>query len=342
MYIKIMSYKNKYIFYWLMLITILVGLMIIIGGLTRLTDSGLSITKWDLFTGIFPPINDDDWNKLFLLYKAIPEYKLVNYSMTIEQFKVIFWWEYAHRLLGRFVGIFYLVPLIYFTLKNQIKKDSLFYYYLIFILIVIQGVMGWYMVKSGLTTRTDVSHYRLALHLTLAFIIFSLIFWNLLRISNFVKKYSSKKIPFRLPEIFFLLLLLQISVGALVSGLDAGKIYQTWPLMNSNYFPDDSNFGDLFSADVLNNPSLLQFIHRNIAYLIFSFFLLIIFVVHKEKNLNFFKKTIHIILLLLMIQILLGILTVISGAQVLLASTHQISSIFLVLSSIYLIEKNSN
>ena len=165
---------NIYISYWLLLITFLVALMIFVGGLTRLTDSGLSITRWDLISGILPPLSLNDWEISFSLYKQIPEYKLLNSSMTLEQFKTIYWWEYIHRLLGRFVGLSYLIPLLFFTFKKVIKKNSLISLYLILFLIVFQGFIGWYMVKSGLTERIDVSHYRLSLHLTLAFIIYIL------------------------------------------------------------------------------------------------------------------------------------------------------------------------
>ena len=170
--------KNIYISYWLLLITILVAFMIFIGGLTRLTDSGLSITKWDVISGILPPMSLDDWEKSFGLYKEIPEYKLLNSSMTLDQFKTIYWWEYFHRLLGRIIGLFYLIPLIYFTFKKSIKNNSLISLYSILVLLIFQGFIGWYMVKSGLTERTDVSHYRLSLHLTLAFVIFILLLWN--------------------------------------------------------------------------------------------------------------------------------------------------------------------
>ena len=174
MYISIVIEENKnvYVSYWLLLITFLVALMIVIGGLTRLTDSGLSITKWDLFSGIVPPLYINDWEKLFSLYKEIPEFKLLNSTITLNEFKPIFWWEYIHRLLGRLVGLFYLIPLLLLTFKKKIKKNSLISLYLILLLILFQGFIGWYMVKSGLTERTDVSHYRLSLHLTLAFIFF--------------------------------------------------------------------------------------------------------------------------------------------------------------------------
>ena len=164
--------NNKFISLWLLLITFLVALIIIVGGLTRLTDSGLSITKWNLFTGIFPPISPNDWEKSFSLYKKIPEYKLLNSSMSLEQFKIIYWWEYVHRLLGRAIGLLFLLPLVYLTIKKKLSKKNIISFYFILLLMLLQGFVGWYMVKSGLVDRTDVSQYRLSLHLTLAIIIF--------------------------------------------------------------------------------------------------------------------------------------------------------------------------
>ena len=177
MYIENKSLK-KYITYWLAAMFWIISIMIVVGGLTRLTDSGLSITEWQLFSGILPPLNETQWNNYFDLYKKIPEYKLQNYSMTLQEFKVIFWWEFIHRFLGRLVGILFLIPLIFFTIKVGFKKTIKFH--LIFLLICLQGFIGWYMVSSGLVNRIDVSHYRLALHLVLAFVILSLILWSFL------------------------------------------------------------------------------------------------------------------------------------------------------------------
>ena len=147
----------------------MVSIMIIVGGLTRLTDSGLSITKWELFSGFLPPLNQNDWMLYFNLYKEIPEFKLQNYSMTLQEFKVIFWWEWAHRILGRLIGIAFIIPLIYFSIKLGLKKLSNLYF--IFLLICFQGFLGWYMVQSGLVNNVDVSHFRLSFHLLFAFII---------------------------------------------------------------------------------------------------------------------------------------------------------------------------
>ena len=326
------SQLKRYLANWLIGMCVIISIMIIVGGLTRLTDSGLSITQWQLFSGVIPPLNDLQWNQYFDLYKKIPEYKLQNFSMSIDEFKVIFWWEFIHRFLGRLIGISFLIPLIFFSIKlGFYKTKNLFF---IFFLICLQGFIGWYMVSSGLVDKVDVSHYRLSLHLSLAFLILSLLYWEYLNLINL--DLPSDKINFYLPVFFLLLIFLQIIFGAFVSGMDAGKIYNTWPLMGSSYFPDDNSLINFFKLSTLNEPSLVQFIHRNLAYLI-SFLYLIIFLYIRFKKLIDFLKTIYLLGFLLFLQIFLGIFTLISGAQILLASMHQISSIFLVLSTVYLV-----
>ena len=328
---------KKYISLWLVSMFWVIAIMIIVGGLTRLTDSGLSITQWQLFSGIFPPLNETQWNQYFGLYKKIPEYNLQNYSMTLEEFKVIFWWEFIHRFLGRLIGILFFVPLIFFTLKLGFKK--ILNLYLIFILICFQGFIGWYMVSSGLVDRVDVSHYRLSLHLVLAFIIISLIFWNYLSLRNI--NLSFKKINRQIPIIFILIIFLQICIGAFVSGMDAGKIYNSWPLMGSGFFPDDNSIKNLFYLSALNDPSMVQFMHRSLAYLIFLFYLFIFVIIYKNRLSGLFKAII-VTGFLLILQIVLGILTLLYSAQVIIASMHQISSILLVSSSIYFLYLNNN
>jgi len=336
MYIENKQIK-KYISFWLILMFWIITIMIIIGGLTRLTDSGLSITEWNLFSGFLPPLNDENWIKYFNLYKEIPEYKNQNYSMTLKEFKVIFWWEWIHRFLGRLIGISFLLPLIFFSLKLGVKK--LANLYMIFILICLQGYIGWYMVSSGLVDRVDVSHFRLSIHLLIAFLILSLILWNYLKLKDIY--FPIKKMNFLIPVIFLILMFCQISIGAFVSGMDAGKIYNTWPLMGSSYFPDDNQIINLFDFNVFNDPSLVQFIHRNLAYIILLFYALILIKVYR-KNLTDFYYSINLLGLLLIIQIILGIFTLLFDAQIIIASMHQISSVFLVSSSIYFLYLNSN
>jgi cytochrome c oxidase assembly protein subunit 15 len=257
--------------------------------------------------------------------------------MNLEEFKVIFWWEFIHRFLGRLIGIFFLIPLIFFSFKLGFRKTINFH--VIFFLICLQGFIGWYMVSSGLTDDVDVSHYRLALHLTLAFVILTLVFWNYLNYNNI--NLPVKKINSFLPFFLVLFLFIQIIFGAFVSGMDAGKIYNTWPLMGGDFFPDDSDLVSLLRISVFSDPSLVQFLHRNLAYLIFLFYLIILFKVYLYKIFEYFK-ILKIIGLLLTVQIVLGIFTLLSGAQILVASMHQISSIFLVSSSIYLVYLNLN
>ena len=321
---------------WLISMFFIISIMIIVGGLTRLTDSGLSITKWELFSGFLPPLNQNDWIKYFDLYKKIPEYKLQNYNMSLQEFKIIFWWEWAHRFLGRVIGIVYLIPLIYFTFK--IKFYKLLNFYLIFFLICFQGFIGWYMVSSGLVDRVDVSHFRLSIHLLIAFIILCLIFWNYLKVTN--NQNVLNGIGPNIPLIFLLLIFIQIIVGAFVSGMDAGKIYNSWPLMGSTYFPNDSNFRDLFRLSAFNDPSLVQFMHRNLAYLITIFYVFIFFKIYKNRLVNLYR-TVNILGLFIILQIILGIFTVIYGAQIYVAAMHQLSSVFLVSSSLYFLYINT-
>ena len=193
--------------FWLIIMFVLVSSIIVVGGLTRLTDSGLSITEWELFKGFLPPFSNTEWVAYFNLYKEIPEYKLQNFNMSLDEFKVIFWWEWAHRFLGRIIGLFFLIPLIYFIFRLGFKKTKS--YIFIFVLICAQGFIGWYMVMSGLVNKVDVSHFRLSLHLTTAFIILTLILWQ---IFNLKIKLNSNYgyIKFKLPEIFIFLIFLQI------------------------------------------------------------------------------------------------------------------------------------
>ena len=257
--------------------------------------------------------------------------------MSLDEFKIIFWWEWFHRFLGRLIGIFFLIPLIYFTLKIGIKKTISFH--IIFFLICFQGVIGWFMVSSGLVNRVDVSHFRLSLHLTTAFIILSLILWQILKLRKLNEK-QNQFIKYNLPSIFLFTIFLQIIIGAFVSGMDAGKIYNTWPLMGNNYFPDDNSFFNLFNLDALSDPSLVQFLHRNLAYIILLIFFIILYFVVNYKLLKFYS-IIKILGTVLIIQIILGILTILNGAQMIIASMHQISSIALISFSIYFLFLNT-
>ena len=324
---------NKLFLYWLITSLFMVFLIIIVGGLTRLTDSGLSITKWELFKGILPPLSNESWINYFEQYKQIPQYKLMNFDMNIEQFKFIFYWEYFHRILARLIGIFFIVPLIFFALTKKINQKYLKISSLIFILILIQGVVGWLMVKSGLINDVTVSHYRLSLHLSIAILIISSLFWLILNFSSKTFKpffkFSYDNFPY-----FFLILLIytQIIMGAFVSGLDAGKIYQTWPMMGNTFIPNDLIEKDLLGFD---NHSLVQFYHRNLAYLLILYISILVIFIYKNNQFNLYKP-LAILTFFLILQVLLGIFTLISGLNIYLASAHQITSVLFVLSALNL------
>ena len=327
----------KYLKLWLITLFLLIILMVAVGGLTRLTDSGLSITAWELFTGIFPPVNNNEWNFYFSEYKKIPEFQNINYNMSLEEFKIIFYWEYAHRLLARIVGLFSLIPLLFFSFKfrnNQFFSNK---YYLIFLLVCLQGFIGWYMVSSGLIENNDVSHFRLSIHLTLALFIMCLIFWFILDIFN-TKKFEIKISNLLL---FFILLLIvvQITLGAFLSGLDGGLIYNSWPDMNGAFFPNDVAMNDYLNSNLFYNPSIIQFFHRLTAYILLFFIIFLNYLFIKER-LNF--SDILFFDLAILLQIFLGIITLISGAEIKYASLHQLGSIFVLSSYLLILYKNSN
>ena len=246
-YANTSKYYNPAIYIWLLTITAMVLLIIVIGGLTRLTDSGLSMTDWRPILGVIPPLSLESWLVVFEMYKQTPEYKIVNKNMTLNEFKYIFWWEWFHRIFARAIGVVFLIPLIYFSFKISISK--LYSLYLIFFLICFQGFIGWYMVSSGLVDRVDVSHFRLSIHLLIAFIILSLIFWNYLKLN--LSYNTTNKINPLIPLVFLTLVFTQIVIGAFVSGMDAGKIYNSWPNMGTAYFPDDNEFVNLFKLNYL-------------------------------------------------------------------------------------------
>jgi len=313
----------------------LIVLIIAVGGLTRLTDSGLSITEWELFKGILPPLTSEKWNFYFNEYKEIPEFKSINYNMTLEEFKVIFYWEYIHRLIARLIGLFALIPLIIISLKYKRKLISDYKYLSIFLLICVQGTVGWYMVTSGLVNNTDVSHYRLALHLSIALIILSINFWFILetfKISSFKIKFNNYFL-----NIFLILIILQIILGAFLAGLDGGLIYNSWPDMNGSFIPNDINYSDLFFYSSLDDPSVIQFYHRLTAYLLFIFLIILNYNSFKAKT-DF--KAIIILNFAIFIQIVLGVLTLITGVKITYASLHQLGSVFVLTSFLYIKYKN--
>ena len=323
----------NYVYYWLLSVLFLVGFIVVVGGLTRLTDSGLSITTWYVVSGILPPFTTEDWDIAFNLYKEIPQFYLINSDITLSEFKVIYYWEYFHRILGRILGILFLIPLFYFYYKRVFTKEYNYKLFALFILILIQGAVGWYMVQSGLVDNVTVSHYRLATHLNLALILFTATFWYLLNLKNLEnKRFFNFSSEYNYIKVFIVLVFLQITFGAFTSGLDAGMIYQTWPLMNETYFPDDFVFTNSI-INLLNQESFVQFIHRNLAYVI-TFYTIFLLIYVLYKKLSHLYNAVFFLVLIISIQVFLGILTLISGVNIVFASMHQLSTIFLIIFTI--------
>jgi heme a synthase len=327
---------KRFIEIWLYLMLTLIVLIVLVGGLTRLTDSGLSITEWELFKGILPPTNSEMWNFYFDQYKKIPEFKEINYNMPLSEFKIIYYWEYGHRLLARLIGLFSIVPLIYLYFKYKINLNIISKYFIIFLLICFQGFVGWFMVKSGLINNTDVSHFRLSLHLSVAFIILSLVFWFILENLKIIK--FDKKLPQNFLKFFLFLIVIQIIMGAFLAGLNGGLIFNTWPDMNGNFLPNDIVIDDLYGLESASNPSVIQFYHRVIAYLIFLFLIILNYLYLKS---NTEIKSLMFLNFAISLQIILGIVTLITGVKIAYASLHQLGSVFVLTSFLFIVYKNS-
>jgi cytochrome c oxidase assembly protein subunit 15 len=307
--------------------------MIIVGGLTRLTESGLSMVDWRLFMGTIPPLSHGDWLKVFEDYKQYPEYQIKNINMTLSEFKYIFWWEYGHRVLGRIIGIIFIIPFIYFALKKYFSNEELYSYSFLLFLGGAQGIIGWWMVKSGLDVNPYVSHLRLAVHLIIAQIILSLIaylFLKRLDIGIYKNNFSSHKTFF----IFFnIIIFFTVIYGAFMAGLDAGKSFNTWPKMGDNYIPENLIFIEDRLFGFFDNSVFIHFFHRALAYLSFLTILYMCFKHFKGIENKYQKIHFLIVLFLVLIQLFIGVFVVLSNVQVSLGSIHQIIGTLLFVSA---------
>ena len=325
--------ENFQISLWLVSLMSIILLMIIVGGLTRLTESGLSMVDWRLFMGTIPPLSHGDWLKVFEDYKQYPEYQIKNINMTLSEFKYIFWWEYGHRVLGRLIGIIFIIPFIYFALKKYFSNEELYSYSFLLFLGGAQGIIGWWMVKSGLDVNPYVSHLRLAVHLIIAQIILSLIaylFLKRLDIGIYKNNFSSHKNFF----IFFnIIIFFTVIYGAFMAGLDAGKSFNTWPKMGDNYIPENLIFIEDRLFGFFDNSVFIHFFHRALAYL--SFLTIIYMCLKHFKGIENKYQKIHflIVLFLVLIQLFIGVFVVLSNVQVSLGSIHQIIGTLLFVSA---------
>ena len=328
---------KKQIAIWLLCGCFLIFCMVIIGGITRLTGSGLSITEWKPIMGSIPPLNDDDWQIAFQKYKQIPQFQKINYNFKLEDFKSIYWWEYIHRLLGRVIGIVFFIPFLWFLLKGKFDKKTLRKMLFLFFMGALQGVIGWLMVKSGLTERTSVSHIRLAIHLITAFLTFGFTLYFALEILYGNINTQSKKAIQNLIIILFTFITLQIMYGAFVAGLHAGKIYNTFPLMNGKIIPDGLLF--LFPSwiNFFDNLTTVQFIHRFLAGIIFLLACILVYFSKREIISTTQKNGIIFFITAIFLQIVLGIYTLLSMVNINLAILHQACAFILFSSCVYLL-----
>ncbi|WP_289042109.1 heme A synthase [uncultured Aliiroseovarius sp.] len=318
--------------FWLLVLFFLVAVMVVVGGLTRLTDSGLSITEWAPFTGAMPPMNDADWTTEFAKYQQIPQFKLQNSTMTLEDFKTIYWWEWGHRQLGRFIGLVWAVGFFGFLAARKIPAGWTGRLLLLGALGGVQGAIGWWMVSSGLSgDRVNVASYRLAVHLGLAFVILGLIAWYILLLGRkeaalMAARRGREAKLFGMGTGLMHLALLQILLGALVAGVDAGRSFVDWPWMAGQFFPPDAFDLTPIWRNFFENAGLVQFMHRITGYLL-VIFAVVVWRVSRRSGNQMVRAGFTFATLMVLGQAVLGIVTVLQAAPLHVAITHQVGAI---------------
>lgn len=323
---------------WLAIGAIMVAAMVVIGGVTRLTDSGLSMVDWNLFSGTIPPQSEVEWLETFDNYKNYPEYNLVNFEMSLSEFKSIFFWEWFHRVLGRTIGVVFIIPFFWFLYKKKLSPKLTKKLVILLFLGGFQGFLGWFMVKSGLVDRPDVSHFRLALHLSAAFLTFAYIFWLLLELTSSGDSEDLKLTKLaKWYKIFVPLVVLQIIFGAFVAGLDAGLVFPTWPRMGSYWIPPQIG-ADISSkgiSSLWNEKVSVQFLHRVLAYIVFIF---TVFLWVKSRGLKDSLKSkmgMSFLMIAVLIQVILGIFTLLMKVPISLGVLHQFGALLVLMSIVY-------
>ena len=319
------------IFVWLIILTIMVFAIIIIGGLTRLTNSGLSMVNWRPILGTFPPLTTQEWSNVFDLYKQTPEYIYINKNITLEEFQFIFWWEWGHRFIARFIGVVFFFPFLYFIIKKKIKFFLIKRLIIVLLFGIFQAIVGWWMVKSGLTDNPYVSPYRLTFHLINALLIFSILLWTSMDYCYIDFNKVNDKIT--LYQVFLILSILltfiTIISGGFMAGTDSGQSFNTYPLMNGKFFPDDYFFENLGILNIFENTVAINFNHRWLGTITFLIVFTICFYSILSNKIYVSKLLIYLILIILIIQFSLGVLTLLSNVDISYASLHQTNSVLL-------------
>jgi heme a synthase len=333
--------SRKLIVTWLILVAILVFAMIVLGGVTRLTNSGLSMTDWKPVTGWLPPLSEHAWNTEFDRYKAFPEYQQVNKGMSLSEFKGIYAFEFAHRVLGRIIGLAFFIPFVLFLVFGRVRGPMIPRLVILFVLGGLQGGMGWFMVKSGLVDDPDVSHYRLTAHLALASLIYSVILWTVFDLLRPEKSRDSQDISsVRSWSVVLLALIsLQILIGGFVAGLNAGFVFTDWPLMGGYFVPEELLYMQPWYVNFLENPAAIQFTHRMVAYAIAAVSVFLYLISRNPNVEKSVRSSISYLLIAVGLQVLVGILTLLYVVPVSLGALHQAGGIIVLTFSLFVVHE---
>jgi cytochrome c oxidase assembly protein subunit 15 len=336
--------NNKYVIYWLLSGCVLLFIMVMVGGITRLTNSGLSMTDWHLVTDTFPPTTEEAWNEAFEEYKKFPEYQKINihHDFTMDDYKFIYFWEWFHRFIGRIIGIVFIIPFTYFLIKKRLDASTIKKCVILLFMGGFQGFLGWFMVKSGLIDHPDVSHYRLALHLTFAFITFAYTLWVALDLI-----YPNKQeviLPLRKwARIALVFLIIQIVYGGFVAGLNAGMIHNHWPLMSEGKFIHETVWIEqpTLIQNLTEGKSGVQFVHRTLAYIVVGLMLFLYFKSKKFTLNSLQQKSVRVLVVFVGLQFLLGVLTLLLQVPLWLGLAHQMMAFLLLSSMIFTLHRLS-
>ncbi len=339
-----MKTNNKSVIFWLLSGCVLVFIMVLVGGITRLTNSGLSMTDWHLVTDTFPPMNETAWQHAFEEYQKFPEYQKINIhnNFTLSDYKFIYFWEWFHRLIGRVIGLVFIIPFVYFWLKKRLDQSTLKKCFTLLGMGALQGFFGWFMVKSGLVDHPDVSHFRLSLHLTFAFLTFAYTLWVALDLI-----YPERKTPVielrKITRFALIALIVQIIYGGFVAGLNAGLIHNHWPLMSDGQLIHDSVWIEQKSVllNLTEGKSGVQFVHRTLAYIVVG---LIVWLMIQSRKFSLDaqqQKGIYAMFAMVFVQFALGVFTLLNYVPISLGLMHQIGAFILLSFTVYTLHRLS-
>lgn len=331
---------NKAVIYWLLTGCLLIFIMVVVGGITRLTNSGLSISNFKFVSDMIPPLNEEQWIAEFEYYQQFPEYQKLHSHFELEDFKRIYFWEWLHRLLGRLMGIVFIIPFLYFLIRKQLTRSTIIKCLILLGLGGFQGFLGWFMVKSGLVDRPSVSHYRLAMHLTMAFITFAYAFWVAMDLWYPEKRKVDKSMR-NLIRVGYFILLAQIVYGAFVAGLWAGLIHNTWPLMSEGKLVHETVYSELSPMwrNFVEGKSGVQFVHRYLAFVVLGFIIYIWLRAQKMELTIPQENGIKMLIVLVFVQFGLGVFTLMYQVPVVLGVLHQMFAFFLLATMTFVLNR---